>query len=585
MPFKLVGMTEKEFYKELYRGLDDVAEIPSDGGSNISDDDMDSNGEPEIQDCEIEIIEEDGENETDDNDGFDSEDNIPLSMLARTKLQWSRNVSVEQPPDFNAYAGVPHFIKSMDDPTPYKLFQLFFTDDIIENLVFQTNLYCQQGVTKYYPTNLTEMKTFLGINLLMGIKSLPSYRDHWSSAPDLHDSYISKLMTVKRFSWFLSKLHMNDNSVMPERNEDGYDKLYKVRPLLTELAKNFANCMAATKELALDESMIKFKGRSCLKQYMPKKPIKRGYKVWMLADKNGYCHKFEIYTGRSEVGITEKNLGERVVLKLTNEFAEKNHLLFFDNYFCSVQLMEKLKSKKLFACGTVNSNRKNIPTFKPDRAMKRGEYEWFSSNSGLSVMKWKDKRSVHLLSNFHDPRESTEVTRKEKNGTTSKVPCPMALFDYNKNMNFVDKFDQHLSIYKIDRKSHKWYHRIFFYFLDSAVVNSFVVYKQLELPKMTMKDFRRRIVDGLVSKRLIEEKKTVYKMGSPIIMGKNKPYVSVEVRQEESAHQPHRTSRRRCALCSTKKEAVRTNWMCSICKVPLCLGKEKNCFQQFHNKN
>ncbi|GFS85859.1 hypothetical protein NPIL_346571 [Nephila pilipes] len=31
---------------------------------------------------------------------------------------------------------------------------------------------------------------------------------------------------------------------------------------------------------AIDESMIPFKGRSSLKQYIPNKPIKRGYKVW-----------------------------------------------------------------------------------------------------------------------------------------------------------------------------------------------------------------------------------------------------------------------------------------------------------------
>ena len=30
--------------------------------------------------------------------------------------------------------------------------------------------------------------------------------------------------------------------------------------------------------------MVPFKGRSTLKQYMPKKPVRHGFKVWMLAD-------------------------------------------------------------------------------------------------------------------------------------------------------------------------------------------------------------------------------------------------------------------------------------------------------------
>jgi hypothetical protein len=39
-------------------------------------------------------------------------------------------------------------------------------------------------------------------------------------------------MSVNRFSWFLSHLHINENLLAPKRNEPNFDKLYKVRPLL-----------------------------------------------------------------------------------------------------------------------------------------------------------------------------------------------------------------------------------------------------------------------------------------------------------------------------------------------------------------
>ncbi|KAJ8877124.1 hypothetical protein PR048_021577 [Dryococelus australis] len=42
-----------------------------------------------------------------------------------------------------------------------------------------------------------------------------------------------------------------------------------------------------------------------------------------------------------------------------------------------------------------------------------------------------------------------------------KMPCPNALDDYNSNMNCIDKFDQMKGTYEIDRKSKKWWHRIF----------------------------------------------------------------------------------------------------------------------------
>ncbi|GFV19094.1 hypothetical protein TNCV_3223131 [Trichonephila clavipes] len=58
------------------------------------------------------------------------------------------------------------------------------------------------------------------------------------------------------------------------------------------------------------------------------------------------------------------------------------------------------------------------------------------------MMKWKDKRNVNLLTNFHNPRSTTDVIRKEKYGSRTSVPGPLALSDYNRQMNCVDRFDQ-----------------------------------------------------------------------------------------------------------------------------------------------
>jgi len=63
------------------------------------------------------------------------------------------------------------------------------------------------------------------------------------------------------------------------------------------------------KEISIDEAMIKFKVRSSLKQHMPKKPIRRGIKVWMIADAlTGYVSAFEVYKGKT-AGNVENGLG------------------------------------------------------------------------------------------------------------------------------------------------------------------------------------------------------------------------------------------------------------------------------------
>jgi hypothetical protein len=97
--------------------------------------------------------------------------------------------------------------------------------------------------------------------------------------------------------------------------------------------------------------MIKFKGRSVLKQYLPMKPIKRGYKLWCLADQRGYIKKFQIYQGKDEElnsKFTGYGLGEKVVLELTEQDWGKGKIVYFDNFFSSVALLEKLKTFPVF---------------------------------------------------------------------------------------------------------------------------------------------------------------------------------------------------------------------------------------------
>lgn len=460
LPFRLVGMNWDELQNEL-EDLDAYS-LPSGDESELDD---------------ISIGDNTNVNELYVSDSSSSDDNEPLSVL-QARMHKNSD-TIQQPPiwgkiekldsllPFAQPTGIPEEIAN-SNPTPYSLFQLFFDEVFVNHIVFHTNLYAEQEQMRtgktYKKTTFDEINAFLGLNLLMGIKRLPSYKDYWSSAPDLHDSYISSIMSQKRFGWLLGHLHINDNSIMPTRDSDQFDRLYKVRPLLDHLEKAFKNALLPSEVLALDESMIKFKGRSVIKQYMPKKPIKRGYKVWMLCDKSGYCLKFDLYTGKSKDQNSQMSLGTRVVSKLTEGFEGKHHKLYFDNFFNSIDLMHSLKQRGIYAVGTVNVSRKYLPKFKSDKQLQRGDIDWYTSNTKLLALKWKDKRSVHILSNYHNSDDRTEVNRKEKNGTIMQIPCPKALTDYNSNMNGVDKFDQLLASYKIDRQSNKWWHRIFFIF-------------------------------------------------------------------------------------------------------------------------
>ena len=107
--------------------------------------------------------------------------------------------------------------------------------------------------------------------------------------------------------------------------------------------------------------MIKFTGRSSLKQYMPMKPIKHGIKVWVLGDNsNGYFCDFQIYTGKQN-GTAEKGLGARVVKDLTMTLKGKHHHVYFDNYFTSYSLLTDLEKDGIYSCGTCQKDRIGFP--------------------------------------------------------------------------------------------------------------------------------------------------------------------------------------------------------------------------------
>ena len=74
------------------------------------------------------------------------------------------------------------------------------------------------------------------------------------------------------------------------------DKLYKLGTLIESLNKKFLDKRSLGEHLSADESVIHFKGRCTFKQYNPMKPIKRGYKLWCVADNDRYIYTSLMYT-------------------------------------------------------------------------------------------------------------------------------------------------------------------------------------------------------------------------------------------------------------------------------------------------
>lgn len=274
-------------------------------------------------------------------------------------------------------------------------------------------------------------------------------------------------------------------------------------------------------------------------------------------------------------------LGEKVVTKLVEAAnIDRGSLVVMDNFFSSCSLFENLMTQQTFACGTVKSNSKGLPDFmrknkKAEKGMARGEFQFGVKNKTAAV-KWMDSKAVCFLSSVHSPRKVSTVLRRQKNGTRVEVGCPEVVKVYNESMGGVDKFDQLRERYAIGRRSVKWWHRIFYYLVDLAIVNSFVMWKvkHTNPSKCHQLDFRvnlaRQLIAGYSSRK---------SLGRPPNFVKCKIPDSIRT-ANVGCHLPEQhDSYRRCKMCSAAQKQKRTRFVCSSCKVPLCVT---SCFAKFH---
>jgi hypothetical protein len=118
--------------------------------------------------------------------------------------------------------------------------------------------------------------------------------------------------------------------------------------------------------IAVDESMIVFRGHFAAKQYMPKKPVKWGVKAFTMADSsNGYLLNILLYTGQETLqgaGSEFAHLPQpaQVVMYLVNPYLDSGRHVFTDRYYTSVPLAQALGEHNTAFTGTSNKNRVDL---------------------------------------------------------------------------------------------------------------------------------------------------------------------------------------------------------------------------------
>lgn len=121
------------------------------------------------------------------------------------------------------------------------------------------------------------------------------------------------------------------------------------------------------------------------------------------------------------------------------------------------------------------------------------------------VVKWYDNRAVTVVSTFVGAQPTSSIERWDRSSKAKvDVVCPNAISTYSKSMGGVDLLDALISFYRIHLRPNKYYHRLFFHFVDMAIVIGWLLYRRgcrsLPIPKRNKRDllsFKTSIAEAL----------------------------------------------------------------------------------------
>ena len=387
---------------------------------------------------------------------------------------------------------------------PLEYFMSYFPDEFFEEAAFFTNSYCLAKTGKQLNTSAVEIKQLYGAHILIGNIPYPRIRMYWSDGFKME--MIARAFSHDRFFQLRTCLHFVDTIVVNENAR--HNKLWKVQPVIDRVRNKCKAIPRNSRYYSVDEQMIPFTGRCPLKQYVKNKPRPVGLKNFVVTTSAGIVMDFEIYQGTcTPLPESELGLGPSIVLRLVDTLPVSS-FVYFDRYFTTVKLMERLTELNMEGTGTIMNNRLKNVNFSQDCKLKRGDYEEYCrSDDKVVAVKWKDSKCVTMLSTCSGAEPVSTVKRWcKKDKKYIDVPCPSVVRHYNQSMGGVDICDQQVECYRTWVKTKKWTLKVVLHFLDLALVNAWMEYREdcrkSQVPKKNIMDllgFRMAIAESLLA--------------------------------------------------------------------------------------
>ncbi|KAL0810151.1 hypothetical protein ABMA28_010943 [Loxostege sticticalis] len=472
--------------------------------------------------------------------------------------------------------------------TPYSAFMSYWDDVILQHIVQETNRTASNTFRKkWVPTNIHEILVLFSFWMMLGIVRMPSYKSCFSTSPLLETTVFRRMFTRKRYEDLVRALHFVDSPT--EEVFPNGDRIHRIRPILTHLNMKFQANYTPSKDICIDESLIMWKGRFDIRQYIRAKSAKKGIKTFELCESaTGYLWSFLVYSGKNSSFDTGRYSGLKksteVVLTLMKPLLNKGYRLFLDNWFTSPLLCRFLKHNATDCVGTLRPNRQHVPPLIDLCKLEQGQVVGRHSGD-VCVMAWQDKKKVTTISTCHGIAQGLATVSSAPSKQSFK---PQVVLDYKKYMGGVDLKDQMLEPYPLERKRcTDWHMKLFKWLLNCSILNARILVQSSTGQHQDHSDFRLGLVDAILSTHLPlcpvsrqRARKARYNLPPSTRNPHLESHWLIRVAQTPRDAELGRQSRKNCHWCTRAgRKNHKTAYRCEQCDVPLCV---EGCSKFYH---
>ena len=280
------------------------------------------------------------------------------------------------------------------------------------------------------------------------------------------------------FFKILRYLHLVDSAKHKKKGEEGYDILYKVRPLIDHLAAVFPKYYQPSRNISIDEMMISTRCHLSFLQLIPKKLTRFGIKVWVRMCRGQFriCSGFpSIYWWweDGQKGFTWSQSCHETHGTITRE---RSLCLVIDNFYTSLSLLLDLLDLGTHCAGTVWTNRKTL-TWSQTKHMplvlsglqcvSKKHLLLFGGRIGKMFTWWV------LCITYPQPRYWKDQKVNVRKSPPS-VPLPLRTII---SIWGVDLADQLLSYYSMSTRCIlKWWKKVFWRLINVTIINSWIIF-------------------------------------------------------------------------------------------------------------